>query len=118
VGDLLSNNGEGSTCGDSDPSNDVSFAHDIRPLLSESCDCHQRLATAGLSTASYEALRRGGTSSGTSMIVAGKPCESVFFEKLEPTPPFGARMPLNKNPFTHEELQLVSDWIAEGALNN
>lgn len=109
-------------CTDSNPIVSVSFSHDIRPVLAKSpggCSCHSSNTTSGFNLGSYESLRRGGMNSGTRIIVPGKPCESILFQKLGLAPPFGARMPYNGPPyFSAAELMLVRDWIAEGALNN
>jgi len=111
-----------SVCGDSDPSMPTSFSAHVRPLFSRSpggCTCHASSTTSGLTVGSYEALRRGGQNSGTNIIIAGKPCDSILVQKLGPAPPFGARMPYNGPPyFTAAELTIVKDWIAEGARNN
>ena len=111
------------TCTDSNPSAMVSFSLHVRPLTTKSpggcLGCHGASSTSGFSLGSYDAMRRGGQTSGTRIIVPGKPCESVFAQKLGLAPPFGARMPYNGPPyFTAAELTLVRDWIAEGALNN
>jgi hypothetical protein len=110
-------------CIDSDPDASVSFSRQIRPLTTRSPGgclfCHGATATSGFSLGSYEALRRGGQHSGTRIIVAGRPCESILPQKLGLAPPFGTRMPYNGPPyFTAQELTLVRDWIAEGALDN
>lgn len=109
-------------CADSDPSVDVSFADEIRPLMYRSpggCSCHSSNTTSGFNLGSYDRLRKGGLNSGEGVIVPFKPCESILVQKLGLAPPFGARMPYNGPPyFTAEELTLVKDWIAEGAANN
>jgi hypothetical protein len=109
-------------CVDSDPTVGVSFAQDVRPLISRSpggCSCHASNATSGFNLGSYERLRQGGINSGQEIIVPGQPCESVLVHKLGLAPSFGARMPYNGPPyFTEQERRLVQDWIAEGAENN
>lgn len=112
-----------SRCVDSDPETQVSFSLHIRPLLSRSpggcTGCHGANSTSGFSVGSYDLLRRGGNQSGTKIIVAGDPCESILPQKLGVAPPFGARMPYSGPPFYNAaELTLVRDWIAEGAQNN
>jgi hypothetical protein len=110
------------SCVDSNPMVSVSFARDIRPLTQKSpggCSCHSSNTTSGFNLGAYENLRRGGLNSGTRIIVPGKPCDSIIVQKLGLAPPFGARMPYNGPPFfSAAELQLVRDWIAEGALDN
>jgi hypothetical protein len=108
---------------DSDPATPVSFANDVRPLMTRApggcTPCHLGRVTAGLDLSSYAAMRRGGVNTGTKIIVGSVPCESVLLQKLGRTPPFGSRMPYNGPPyFSAEERQIVRDWIAEGALNN
>lgn len=111
---------------DSDPDKEVSFALDIEPLMDRpsaegGCSCHNSGSSApsGFDMTSLTAMRRGGSTSGAKIIIAGDPCNSVLVQKLSPAPPTGARMPLVGPPFwTDEEQQLLKDWIAEGAKNN
>ena len=127
VGPLLA-----STCSDTDtqPARTVSFAAQIRPILDRpmaGCSCHLPAAgepgtatqQSGLSLGSYASLREGGTNSGPQIVIAGQPCASILYQKVSDAPPFGSRMPLSGPPFlTSDELQLLHDWIAEGAANN
>jgi hypothetical protein len=81
--------------------------------------CHLGRVTSGLDLSTYDSMRAGGTNSGTNIIIPMKPCESILPQKLSPTPPFGSRMPFNGPPyFSASQLQVVRDWIAEGALDN
>jgi hypothetical protein len=110
-------------CSDGDPTVTVSFSEAVLPLLSRSpgacTGCHGASATAGLTVLTYEGLRRGGQISGSEVIVPGDPCGSGLLQKLGPAPPFGARMPYNGPPFySAQDLDLIRDWIAEGAANN
>lgn len=111
---------------DSDPDLDVSFARDIQPLFSRlnggCAACHDPDASnplgvklGGLDLRTYDSLMRGGVTTASSIVVAGKPCESDLYLKLTAGPRFGSRMPLDGPPFfSIVELALVSDWIAEG----
>ena len=110
-------------CADSDPTTNVSFSLQIRPLTARSpggcLSCHGTNSTSGFNLGSYDSLRRGGDNSGTRIIVPGDPCASILPQKLGVAPPYGARMPYNGPPyFTAAELTLVRDWIAEGAQDN
>jgi hypothetical protein len=117
------------TCDDADsrPGTPVSFNADIHPLIFRSmggCGCHLPMPSgggigiqlSGLDMSSLTTLRVGGLSSGPRIIVAGQPCSSILYQKLSDAPPSGSRMPLNGPPFWNtDELQLLHDWIAEGA---
>jgi hypothetical protein len=109
---------------DSNPGADVSFARDIRPLLTPRCTgCHGPgglgFEVARLDLTSYSALRAGGVTGGSGIVVPGQPCESVLVQKIGEGPPFGARMPLSGPPFlTDAQQALIHDWIAEGASEN
>jgi len=110
---------------DTNPGAIVSFANHIRPLQNRATNmggcqpCHLGRITSGFDQSTYQSLRRGGTNSGTRIVIPGEPCNSILFQKLGRTPPFGSRMPYPGTPYWNaEERALVHDWIAEGALNN
>ena len=114
---------------DSDPGRDVSYARDIAPLFTRAvagCGCHLPtdpapigVAEAGLDLSSRAALLRGGARSGAAVVRPGKPCDSLLVQKLAEGPPVGSRMPFDGPPYLEAaELQLISDWIAEGALDD
>ncbi len=111
---------------DSDPDHDVSFVLDILPLLTRpkaqgGCSCHTSptgsgVQLTGLELSSYAALRRGGRSTTSDIVVEGDPCISVVYLKVGAAPPFGSRMPLGGPVYwSEDERTLLHDWIAEGA---
>jgi len=115
---------------DGDPGAKLSFAGQIRPLLDRDtagCSCHMPLSggpgmatqLSGLDLSSWASLRSGGFNSGAQIVVGGQPCDSILYQKISDAPPFGSRMPLTGPPYlSAAELQLVHDWIAEGAEDN
>ena len=98
----------------------TSFSAEIEPLLADACvRCHGGAEVeSGLDVTSYSALRAGGTRSVQTIVIPGKPCTSVLYQKLTESPPFGSRMPRATLPLSLAQQQLVHDWIAEGALDN
>ncbi|MBX3214900.1 MAG: hypothetical protein KF850_22895 [Labilithrix sp.] len=116
---------------DSDPAKRVSFATEIRPMMNgdapgiRGCrQCHygsnaggsrEGLLATGLDLETLQTLRRGGRSSPPDeIVVPGKPCSSALVQKLQGT--FGgARMPRGGPHWDAPAIQLVIDWIAEGA---
>lgn len=121
VGPLLAGTCDNS---DGDPDTDVSFTYDVQPLLTRAmggCSCHTPASSsiaANFDVSSLPTMRRGGATSGNRIVVDGEPCASVLYQKVSDTPPFGSRMPLGNMPLTPEEVELVHDWIAEGAKAN
>lgn len=106
---------------DSDPATDVSFSRDIAPIFESRCHtCHSPprngYVQTGLVVIPYAELAKGGFS-GEDMLVPGDPCSSPLLVSMSEAPR-GARMPIGGAPLGRYELQLVSDWIAEGARDN
>lgn len=113
---------------DSDPNTTVSFKDKIRPLMDgvipgpapcANCHYHSRglmggLQTTGLDLETLGLLRKGGFRTAGNIVVPGRPCESAIVQKLNGTFA-GARMPKDGPYWTPEQVQLVIDWIAEGA---
>ena len=94
----------------------ISFVKDIAPILALRCQgCHSDQKPAmGFSVSSYSKIRTGGKQSGRSeIIVDGKPDESRLLEVLladaEP------RMPLKLKALEAHEIQLIKEWIMQGA---
>ena len=123
---------DGRDPGDVDPGG-VHFGRDIRPLMNRpgkgdptgrGCkSCHYSTEPShigadlgGLDLSTLGKLRKGGGSSGSRIVVAGKPAESVIVQALIGQYPYSNRMPKNGNPFwSDEEVGLVMRWISEGA---
>jgi hypothetical protein len=116
---------------DSDPAHTVSFRNDLEPLFmrpfgSAGCGCHQPsskrtsgIDATGFDVSTWSSFRRGGNSSKDTAVVPGDPCESLVVQKVSTAPPTGSRMPSDGPPYlTPKEIALLSDWIAEGALDN
>lgn len=128
VGDPVTQGSDGaSACpDDSDPSTVVKFDTDIRGGVFRrgNCnDCHTSnglgVRQSGLDLGSYTTLRTGGGRSGANIVIVGDPCASILVQKIEDGPPFGRRMPYDGPPYlSTADIQLVRDWISEGAQDN
>ena len=116
---------------DSDPEKDVSYRNDLLPLFERpfgqaGCSCHlpssrrsSGIDATGFDVSTYTSFTRGGDSSRDTAIVPGDPCESLVVQKVSSAPPSGSRMPSDGPPYlSPKEIALLSDWIAEGALDN
>ena len=112
--------------GDSDPAVAVTYRIDIAGgvLSRGGCmNCHtgggMGLAESGLDMRTYMTLRTGGGRTGAAIVITGDPCASIIVQKIETAPPFGRRMPYDGPPYLSlADIQLVRDWIAEGARDN
>jgi len=93
------------------------YETDVAPLVGKFCNpCHlaESENPSGLHLDTYETLIAGGEK-GTP-IVAGKPEKSILYLKLMEDPPFGKQMPRGKKKLTKEEIQVIREWIEQGAL--
>lgn len=118
----------------------VRFREEVAPLLRERCassTCHGGMQPVmGLDLSSPEAIIRStvavpsrlwsGSESGSEfywagmrLVERGAPGESFLLYKLLGDGPMrGARMPWGTAPLSTSELQRISDWIAEGAVDD
>jgi len=90
----------------------ISYAVDIQPIFDNSCtDCHG--SSGGLSLEDFNRLMAGGNSG--SIVAAGNAGESILVKRLTgeipPVMPRGGSL-------SEEKINLIRQWIDEGALNN
>ena len=93
----------------------VSFSHDIAPILLKRCTgCHgERTNQGGYRAHNFQSLLKPGAS-GLAPIVAGKPTESLLFQRIV-TRIKPIRMPKSDDPLSPAQVELLRRWIAEGA---
>jgi hypothetical protein len=97
----------------------LSYNHDIRPILSESCfKCHgfdEKQRQSGLRL-DQEAGSRVEADSGLAAVVPGKPDESELIKRLTTTDPDVIMPPPDSGKtITPEQIEILRRWIAEGA---
>lgn len=95
------------------PSVEVSYANDVRPILESRCSsCHMgEFVSEGLNMDTYESLLTG--SQNGPVIVAGDAKHSLLIEKVTE-----GKMPKKGPKLTPSQIQIITDWINAGALNN
>ncbi|WP_165072666.1 DUF1549 domain-containing protein [Paludisphaera rhizosphaerae] len=96
----------------------VSYDKQVRPILQGRCQgCHQPAkAGGGYVMTSFDRLLKGGETEGAA-VVAGKPGESSLVEMV--TPHDGkAEMPRNAPPLSKAEIETITAWIAQGAVDD
>jgi len=105
----------------------VSFANDIQPIFTSNCavtGCHVSGGSAPFTLnagASYAQLVNQnatvGPCQGQRRVIPNDPANSVLVKRLEGST-CGNRMPLGGSPLPAASIQLIRDWISQGALNN
>jgi mono/diheme cytochrome c family protein len=105
-----------------------SFGKDILPLLQQNCvSCHitgEELGGLGLapSLAYKQLVNADALQTAMARVKPGAPDESYLLHKLAGTHldqgGTGGRMPLGFPALSTTQLELISRWIASGALNN
>lgn len=91
-----------------------SFNADILPILTNRCafaGCHVAGGPGGIDLRTYEALKAGGEDG--AIVIAGDAIESELVEQI-----VEGKMPPNGPPLPVVQIQLIIDWISEGAKNN
>ncbi len=109
-----------------DPSNGISFHDHVFPLLEERClDCHSAPYVkngrtihpkAGLRLDTYESIIKGNLD-GT-IIEKGNPDESTLIAVIMLEPDDPEIMPPKGDPLTSSEIDMLKQWIKEGAKEN
>ncbi len=96
----------------------VSFYKQIRPIFQANCHgCHQPAKAGGsYDMTSFDKLLAGGESE-SAAVVAAKPDDSYLLELITPTDG-EAEMPRGRKPLTEAEVELIRQWIAQGAAND
>lgn len=93
----------------------VNFNADIRPILNKNCiACHGGVKQSGQFSLLFRSEALMQNESGKRAIVPGKPEESEMIRRVKhPNPE--VRMPAGKDPLTESEIELLTQWIEQGA---
>ncbi len=95
------------------PVTGISFANDVMPIFNNSCNkCHGvEQIKEGLDMRTYNTLMAG-SFNGT-VVTPGNAADSFLVRQL-----VEGEMPKRGTKLTAEQIQLITDWINAGALNN
>ena len=91
-----------------------SFNADILPILTNRCafaGCHVAGGPGGIDLRTYDAVIAGGNDDDT--VIAGNARESELVDQI-----VEGEMPPDGPPLPAAQIQLIIDWINEGAKNN
>jgi hypothetical protein len=91
----------------------VSFANDVMPIFNNTCiKCHGvEDVKAGLDMRTYDALMAGSFKGPD--VVAGSADQSMLIRLI-----LNGKMPKRATKLTTEQIQIITNWVNAGALNN
>lgn len=91
----------------------VSYANQVFPILNVYCaECHGIVRLrGGLNLTSYDGLMAG--SDNGAVLMPGNANESLFIDLIEQ-----GEMPSRRPALSSEDIQILIDWVNQGALNN
>ena len=93
----------------------VDFSAEIKPILNKRCiSCHGGVKQNGGFSVLFREEALDSTESGKLAIVPGDPDHSEMIRRINSTDP-EVRMPYKEEPLTQEEINLLTQWIKEGA---
>jgi WD40 repeat protein len=100
------------------PGGKVSYYKDVRPIFQQQCQgCHQPAKPqGGFVMTSYPDLLKPGDSE-LPGVVPGKPQDSLLVKLLGEVQG-RAQMPKGKDPLPQFQVKLVTDWVAQGAVDD
>ncbi len=97
------------------PDKEVDYITQVKPILNKHCiTCHGGVKQNGGFSLLFEAEAKGNTESGTPAIVPGHPGQSEMIRRLLSKDP-EERMPYEKEPLTKKEIDILENWIEQGA---
>ena len=97
------------------PTHAIDFNSDIRPILNQHClRCHGGVKASGGLSFLFEEEAFQAAESGKLAIVRGKAGKSELIRRIKHSDP-ELRMPLDADPMSPKEIQLLTDWINQGA---
>jgi hypothetical protein len=99
----------------------VSFREDIRPILTSHCvECHSQdgigFQKSGFRVDSYKDVMQG-TKYGP-VIEPGSSASSSLYRLIAGKTDPSIRMPYHRAPLPEDKVQLIANWIDQGAKNN
>ena len=93
----------------------IEFNRDIRPILNKNCIvCHGGVKQSGGFSLLFPDEALAVNESGRPAIVPGSPQESEMIQRITHHDP-QLRMPLDADPLTEKEINLLKRWIRQGA---
>lgn len=97
----------------------INYDLEIQPIFTQSCGgsaCHITHSVGGVNMASYENVINSEADRYGKLILPFDATNSPLIDKLNPNPRVGVQMPLEQDPLSKNQIELIEKWINEGAL--
>ena len=100
---------------------EVSYRRDVQPILAANCyECHAPgkpgYEASGFDTTNYDALMRGGKFG--ALIKPGDAFTSAFNMVVEGRVHQSIRMPHGREKLSDHDIDILKNWVQQGAKNN
>lgn len=100
---------------------EISYAADVQPILKQYClECHvpggAGYEASAFDMSSYESLMKGGKFG--PFVIPGDPMSSTLNMLVEGRADPSIRMPHGREQLTKREIEILRDWVQEGAKSN
>jgi WD40 repeat protein len=97
----------------------VSYYKDVRPILQQNCNgCHQPAKPlGGYVTTDHANLLKPGEREKAG-VIPGKPEQSYLIEQIKVHDNGKAEMPKSRDPLNVIQIKTITDWIAQGAVDD
>jgi len=102
------------------PGENISYSNDVQPIFDQACiSCHPNSGNLDLTAAnSYNDLVNVNASGYSGKrVVPGDAEQSILYKKIDGSGAYGSNMPLGGS-LSSAQINLIKQWIEEGALNN
>ncbi|MBX2820228.1 MAG: hypothetical protein KTR29_11125 [Rhodothermaceae bacterium] len=100
----------------------VSFADDVLPIFVSTCGgtgCHINEAVNQVELTNYQrTISSFAETYNKALVIPGDVAGSPLIDKILANPQFGIRMPDGGPPLSNTQIETISTWVEEGALNN
>jgi len=97
------------------PAEKIDYNTQVKPILNKKCiSCHGGVKQKAGFSLLFREEALGNTESGKPAIIPGKPKESEFIRRITLEDP-EERMPYKHEPLSKEEIDILTQWIEEGA---
>ncbi len=97
------------------PSSKIDYSTQVKPILNKKCiTCHGGVKREADFSLLFRQEALAAAESGKKAIVPGDPTHSELIKRINETDP-EERMPYKKDPLSKEEINILTQWIKEGA---